>query len=134
MLGEPQYSFYGYDNEPIAVIDDGSLAVEWVYIGEGALDNGEADDARLRFRVYQLDDIAGGWEEEGDASCCSNMPLYAEPDLIEESLWWLYDCFREAVDNGDSLLYLSRELSWVSPDAFEDEWDEDDEVGIIDDD
>ena len=57
-------------------------------------------------------------EEVEDASCCTNMPLNSDRDLLEASLEHIFNELVGAVDGGYSVKNTAEELSWLAPEDF----------------
>ena len=115
----PEFEFYGYDGETIAEYFDDDFKAEWAYIGEGIQGeySGRPDDEQL-LRFYFYVDNGNGWEEVEDASCCTNMPLNSDRDLLESSLEHIFTELVGAVDGGYSVKKTAEGLSWLAPEDF----------------
>lgn len=119
---------------PLSIRDD-VLRVDWCNIGEGYSGDYSPDDPEdenlLRFDVYVKTEYnpechnsdEDAWEAVEDASYCTRMPADTDVSVLERALQCIFGRYRDIIDDPDnypSVKKLGEELSWISPDTFED--------------
>ena len=103
-------------------IEDGKIRCEWSNIGEGICGDYDPDDPNdvnlLRFDVYIREN--GAWEAVDDASYCTQMPASTDSVILEKALRHIFLEYKDALDVYPhcSVKKLGERLSWISPDDF----------------
>lgn len=93
------------------------VKVEWVDLGEGYSGyydpNDPEDDALLRFDVSVWRD--GEWQDPGDASYCTLIPVDTPEDILMNGLRMIMQEVEEPLRNGYSIKKICEQLSWIRP-------------------
>lgn len=100
------------------------VKVEWVRLGEGWSGDYDPEDLEdeelLRFDVSRLNDD-GEWEDPGDASYCTQVPVSAAPEQRAKLLQQIMDTVYEPLMGGYSIKKICEELSWMDLDWADEE-------------
>lgn len=104
---------------------DRAVKVEWENLDEGLSGDFDPEDSQdinlLRFTVYLEKD--GNWEQVDDASYCTNMPVDTPKPILKKALLYLLKEYSNVLnsDSCQSVKKLGEELSWISPEWFQED-------------